>query len=318
MLQPQNLQSKTNHIQDIHTRHSIPQEPNILEIHSLTKHYPSFDLKDIHLSLPSGYVMGLIGENGAGKSTMLKALLGLINEDAGTIHIFGKDLKSWGQEIREQIGAVLGEVNLPDFFCGKEINRMMSGVYKNWDQEAFYGYLDTFHIDRKKAIKEYSRGMKVKAALAIALSHNARLLILDEPTNGLDPVAREDVMEILRNYVMDENRAVLISSHILSDLEKIADYVVFLHDGQIMMSGEKDQLLEEYKILKGSSQEIFKLASQGNVTIERYYENEFGMEALVKNIDNRPIQDGLVIEQADLEKIMLHSLKGESYDRTSV
>lgn len=304
--------------QDLNNQDSLTPESNILEIDSLTKHYPGFDLKDIHLTLPCGYVMGLIGENGAGKSTMLKALLGLINEDSGAIQIFGKDWKSCGQEIREQVGAVLGEVNLPDIFCGKEICRMMSGIYKNWNQDAFYGYLDTFHIDRKKKIKEYSRGMKVKAAIAIALSHDARLLILDEPTNGLDPVAREDVMEILRNYVMDESRAVLISSHILSDLEKIADYVAFLHDGQIMISGEKDQLMEEYKLLKGSRQEIFALAAGGKVTIERYCENEFGMEALVKNADSRQLGDGLVLEPADLEKIMLYSLKGVCYDGIAV
>lgn len=310
--------TQSNDTHDIHTPEPETSDSIILEIDSLTKRYPGFELKDIHLTLPNGYVMGLIGENGAGKSTMIKALLGLINEDAGNIRIFGRDLKSSGQEIREQIGVVLGELNLPDIFCGKEICRMMSGVYRNWNQDAFYGYLETFHIDKKKAIKEYSRGMKVKAALAIALSHDARLLILDEPTNGLDPVAREDVMEILRNYVMDESRAVLISSHILSDLEKIADYVAFLHNGQIMISGEKDQLLEDYKILKGSRQAIFELASQGKVTIERYCENEFGLEALVKNINNRLIQDDLVLERADLEKIMLYSLKGERYDRIAV
>lgn len=291
---------------------------HILDIRGLTKSYKEFTLADIELQLPGGYIMGLIGENGAGKSTLLKAVLGVVREDRGTVTLFGKTLREDETEIKNRIGVVLGELNLPDTFRGKEINTMMSKIYKNWNSETYFAYLKRFSIDKNKKIKEYSKGMKVKAALAIALSHKAELLILDEPANGLDPVAREDVMDILREFVQDEQHSVLISSHILSDLEKVSDYVTFLHGGKILLSEAKDQLLEEYRLLKGNRKEIEKLSRDGAMKVIAMSENQFGAEALVTNINQERLGRDCILEHSGLEEIMLYLLKGEGNDRINL
>lgn len=290
---------------------------NILELKNLTKHYAGFSLESVNLELPYGCIMGLIGENGAGKSTTIKAILGLLKPDAGQVVLFGEENGSGedgeriSAETKEKIGVVLGELNLPATFTGYEICRMMQGIYKNWDAEQFYQYLDQYGIDRKKKIKDYSRGMKMKAALAIALSHDAKLLLLDEPTSGLDPVAREEVLDLLRDFVMDEERSVLISSHIISDLEKTADYVAFLHQGKLILSEEKDQLLAEYKLLKGSWREIEKERENGTVELFGVKETSFNTTALVKLHGFRPERSGLLVESAALEDIMIYLIQGE-------
>lgn len=286
-------------------------ERNILEIKGLTKNYEGFSLSDINLQLPYGCIMGLIGENGAGKSTTIKAILGLINVNSGTIKIFDADWEKDGEVIRDDIGVVLGELNLPITFNSKEICRMMKGIYRNWNSETYFGYLEQFWIDKNKKIKDYSRGMKMKAALAIALSHEAKLLILDEPTSGLDPVVREDVLDVLREFVMEENHSILISSHILSDLEKTADYVTFLHKGRISLWGEKDRLLEEHRLFKGSREELDKLEAAGRVTVVGIRENSFGLEALLKDVRIPAGNRNYALEAADLEDIMLYMVKGE-------
>lgn len=284
---------------------------NILEIKGLAKNYGGFSLADIDLQLPYGCIMGLIGENGAGKSTTIKAILGLIHSDGGAIKIFGADWEKDGEAIREDIGVVLGELNLPTSFNSKEICRMMKGIYKNWNSETYFGYLEQFHIDKNKKIKDYSRGMKMKAAMAIALSHEAKLLILDEPTSGLDPVIRDDVLDILREFVMKEEHGVFISSHIISDLEKVADYVAFLHDGRIGLCEEKDRLLEEYRIFKGSREELKSLELEGKLTIVGIRENSFGLEALIKDVKVRAKDHSFALEPAGLEDIMIYMVKGE-------
>lgn len=286
-------------------------EENILRINQLTKCYDGFSLGQINLELPCGYIMGIVGENGAGKSTMIKTILGLIHADGGTVEIFGRECRMQEEEIREDIGVVFGELNLPTTFTSTEICGMMSRIYRNWDSEQYYRYLEQFHIEKKKKLKQYSTGMKVKAALAIALSHNARLLILDEPTSGLDPVVREEVMDILREFVMEEKNSVLISTHIISDLEKTADYVVFLHEGSIVLQGEKDQILAEYKIMKGSRLEIEKLREEDSLEIVALRNSEFGAEALVKHTKLRPGRTNLVLEAASLEQIMIFIVKGD-------
>lgn len=285
-------------------------EDFILEIEGLTKHYKDFTLNQLKLQMPYGCILGLIGENGAGKSTTIKAILGLIHKDGGMIRLFGKDIDSDGEEVKEHIGIVLGELNLPETFNSIEICKMMKGIYKNWNSETYYEYLRRFKIEKKKKIKDYSRGMKMKAALAIALSHEAKLLILDEPTSGLDPVVRDSVLDILREFVMVEERSVLISSHIISDLEKVADYVALLHDGNLALYGEKDMILEEYRILRGSSENIRKMGAEHAATIIGIREHSFGSEALVKDMSKNAEQYGLLAEAAGLENIMIYMVKG--------
>lgn len=287
------------------------RENNILEIRGLTKHYSDFTLQDLNLELPYGCIMGLMGENGAGKSTTIKAALNLIHRDGGTIRMFGEDIGEDNSRLRENIGIVMEGLNLPDLFKAVEVDSMMRGIYRNWDSDCFYQYLEKFHINRKKKIKEYSRGMKIKLALSIALSHNAGLLILDEPTSGLDPVVREEVLDILKEFVMDESHSVLISSHIISDIEKTADYAAFIHQGRLMLCEEKDRLLDEYRILKGSRSDIMKMEEDGGVRVAGMRENSFGAEALVKTNSSVKSKEGIVVEAASLEEIMLFLIKSE-------
>lgn len=289
----------------------MKMEKNILEIKGLTKTYGDFSLENLCLNLPYGCIMGLIGENGAGKSTTIKAILGLIRPDSGIISVFGKSGEEWLKEAKEQIGIVMGEIQLPATFNGREICRMMEGIYKNWQSDEFYRYLDQFAISSKKKIKDYSRGMKVKAALSIALSHQARLLILDEPTSGLDPLIREEVLEILREFTMDEEHSVLLSSHITSDLEKAADYVAFLHQGRLVLCEDKDQLLGEYRLVKGKKGDIEELQKEGRLKIVGLRENSFGAEGLVKNVTSQAHRRDLFLEPVTLEEIMIYFSKGE-------
>lgn len=282
---------------------------NILEIKGLTKHYGDFSLRDINLELPYGCIMGLMGENGSGKSTTIKAILNLIHRDEGKICIFGEEIGEGKARLRENLGIVMEGLNLPDIFKATEVNQMMRGIYQNWDSEHFYQYMERFNISRKKKIKEYSKGMKMKLALAIALSHGASLLILDEPTSGLDPVVREEVLDILRGFVMDEGHSALISSHIISDLEKTADYAAFIHMGRLILCEEKDRLLEEYRVIKGSPQDIKQVEKDGTITMAGIRENSFGAEALVKINGNLRTKEGMVVEAASLEKIMLFLIK---------
>lgn len=291
---------------------------NILEIKGLSKSYKEFTLADIDLLLPGGYIMGVIGENGAGKSTLIKSVLGITRKDAGTVVLFGETLKENEDAVKNRIGVVLGELNLPDSFRGKEIDIMMGRIYKNWSSETYFAYLERFAIDRNKKIKEYSKGMKVKAAMAIALSHEAELLILDEPANGLDPVAREDVMDILRDFVQDERHSVLISSHIISDLEKVSDYVTFLHNGKILLSETRDRLLEEYKLIKGSAARIRALSDEGAIRVAALTENRFGAEALVSHVKPGLLLGDCILENSGLEEIMLYLLKGEQNERINL
>lgn len=284
---------------------------NILEIKGLTKHYADFELQDLSLELPYGCIMGLMGENGAGKSTTIKAILNIIHKDKGAIRIFGEETGEENARIREEIGIVLEGLNLPDIFRAADVDIMMKGIYRNWDSGCFYQYLERFQINKKKKIKEYSKGMRMKLALIIALSHEARLLILDEPTSGLDPVVREEMLDILREFVMEEDHSVLISSHIIGDLEKIADYAAFLHRGRLMLCEEKDRLREKYRMIKGSREDIMRLEREGRLLLAGIRENSFGAEALVKISGSVKGTEEMAVEQASLEDIMLFLTKSD-------
>lgn len=224
---------------------------NALEIKNVTKTFKSFKLDNVSFTLPQGCIMGLIGENGAGKSTLIKLILDMLHKDSGTITILGKDN---GDDIRltkEEIGVVTDEVGIPECLKAEQVGKIMKHTFKNWDGAAFDNYLLKLSIPKDKMFKDFSRGTKMKLGIAAALSHKSRLLLLDEATSGLDPVVRDEVVDMLSEFTRDESHSILISSHIVSDLEKICDYVAFLHKGKLLLCEEKDRLLEEYCVVRG-------------------------------------------------------------------
>ena len=222
---------------------------NAFAIRGLTKRYDGFTLDGVTLELPEGCILGLIGENGAGKTTTIKTALNIIKKDGGEAEIFGQKVEGDIASLKEDIGIVLGEPGLSGCLTGEEVARIMEGIFARWDNAEFRRLADGLDLPLTKKYKELSQGNRMKLGIAVALSHGAKLLILDEPTNGLDPVVRDKVMEILMDFTREENHSVLISSHIVSDLEKVCDYIAFLHDGKLMLCEEKDALMEEFGVL---------------------------------------------------------------------
>ena len=251
---------------------------NALEIKNLTKSYPGFTLDNLNLTLPSGCIMGLIGENGAGKSTTIKLILDMIHKDSGSIIILGKDNTDSIELTKEDIGVVMDEVGIPECLTVKQVGNVMKNTFRNWDDAEYARLAQKLALPDKKQFKEFSRGMKMKLGIAIALSHNAKLLILDEATSGLDPVVRDEVVEMFSDFTRDENHSILISSHIVSDLEKLCDYVAFLHKGKLLLCEEKDQLLAEYGLIHCTAEEIQNLPAEA---IKYKKENPYGIEAMV-------------------------------------
>lgn len=279
---------------------------NAIEIRDLYKNYGDFQLDHVNLTLPEGCVMGLIGENGAGKSTTIHLILEAIRPDSGEILLYGEPIGSAFPALKEEIGVVLDESCFPEMLNLRDIDSIMRTVFKNWSTETFFGYTTRFGLPEKKKFKDYSRGMKMKLGIAVAMSHKAKLLILDEATSGLDPVVRDELLDLLFEFVQDEHHTILISSHITSDLEKICDYVTFMHEGRIVLSEEKDVLCERLGILKCSREQLREL-DQSAVLGAR--ESHFGAEALVER-DRVPA--GLMIDHASLEDIIVFlSKKGE-------
>ncbi len=252
---------------------------NAIEIKGLCKEYNTFKLQSLDLTLPSGCIMGLIGENGAGKSTTIKLILNAIRKDEGEITVLGKDHALHSTAIKEELGVVLDEVGFPEFVKVRDVDRMMRGIFAKWDSETFASYVHRLAIPEDKRFKEFSRGMKMKLGIAVALSHGAKLLILDEATSGLDPVVRDQVLDILCDFTRDEEHSVLISSHIVSDLEKICDYIAFLHKGKLMLCKEKDRLKEDYALVRCKSEELATLPA---CTVVGKRETPFGVEAIVR------------------------------------
>ncbi|TCT16251.1 ABC-2 type transport system ATP-binding protein [Natranaerovirga pectinivora] len=275
---------------------------NILELKDISKEYEGFKLDNINITLPSGYIMGFIGENGAGKSTTIKVILDLIHKDSGTVKILGKDSKEL-KLVKEDIGVVMDESYLPETLNLKEVNLIMKNVYKKWDKEVFKSYIDRFNLPNNKTIKDYSRGMKMKLAISIALSHDPKLLILDEATSGLDPMVRDEILDVFLEFIRDEQHSIFISSHIISDLEKVCDYITLIHKGKIVFTEEKDNLLEKYGILKCSHSEFEKINKEN---VKGVRKNQFGVEALVLK---RKISGKYVIDPANIEDIMLYHIK---------
>lgn len=279
----------------------------ILECKDVTKTYETFTLDHISFTLPKGSIMGLIGENGAGKTTTIKAILDMIKYD-GTVTVFDRKMKASPRTLKEEIGVVLSDSSFPQEMTPVQIDKVLNDIYSHWDSACFFRYCNQFSLPIHQKIKEYSRGMKMKVQIACALSHNAKLLILDEATSGLDPVVRDEILDVFLEFIQDEERSVLLSSHITSDIEKAADYVTFLHKGKILLSAEKDVLLENYALLRATPQQY---AALSNNEIVGYRKSNFSIDVLVKDKASilRRFPEA-VFDPATLEDILLYSVKG--------
>ena len=278
---------------------------NAIEIKGLTKQYQGFRLGSYDLTLPSGCILGLVGENGAGKSTTIRLIMDAITRDAGTVTVLGVDNQSPEfAGVKEDIGVVLDEAYFPEVLSAANVGKIMACTYRRWDMEKYRGYLTRFDLDDRKLIRDYSRGMRMKLAIAVALSHDPKLLILDEATSGLDPMVRDEILDIFNEFTRDPGHSILLSSHIVSDLEKICDYIAFLHKGKLMLCEEKDQLLEEYALVHLSAERFADLPEDSIVGRKN---GRFGVEALV--LRSRVPQD-LPVEHTNLEDIILFMAKG--------
>lgn len=277
---------------------------NAVEIKGLCKSYEGFKLDNLSLVLPSGCIMGLVGENGAGKSTTIRLIMDAIERDAGTVTVLGTDNKSLEFRARkEDIGVVLDEAYFPEVLTPKNVNSVMKNTYRNWDESCFFSYMARFSLPLKKPFKDYSRGMKMKLAIAVALSHDPKLLILDEATSGLDPMVRDEMLDLFNDFTRDETHSILLSSHIVSDLEKICDYIAFIHRGKLLFSEEKDGLLEQYGIVrlpKAAFEAVPPEAVKGKKV------TNFGVEALV--LKDR-ISRTIASERPSIEDIILFLAK---------
>ncbi len=220
---------------------------NVIEVKNITKDYGDFKLDNVSFSVPEGSICGFVGQNGAGKTTTIKLILDVIDADQGEIFLFGENIKKDSAKLREDIGVVFDEMGFHEFMTGKDINIMMKNIYKNWDEKVFFDYLKRFSLPTKKSCGDFSRGMRMKLQIAVALSHNAKLLVMDEPTSGLDPIVRNEMLQIFREYVAEEHHTILLSSHITGDLEKLADEVVFINGGKIILAGNKDEIMEKHE-----------------------------------------------------------------------
>ncbi len=276
---------------------------NVIEIKNATKDFGDFKLDNISFEVPEGSVCGFIGQNGAGKTTTIKLILDVLNVDAGEIYVFGQNIKDDSAKLREDIGVVFDEMGFHDFMTGKDINIMMKNIYKNWDEKMFFDYLKRFSLPAKKPCGSFSRGMRMKLQIAVALSHNAKLLIMDEPTSGLDPIVRNEMLQIFREYVLEEDHTILLSSHITGDLEKLADEVVFINGGKIVLAGNKDDIIEKHGLLKCKKDELKEISESLIVYAQS---GTYGAEALVNDRKAcTKLYPEMVIEQASLEDIML-------------
>ena len=283
---------------------------NILEIENLTKTYPDFTLDTLSFSIPQGTIMGLIGENGAGKTTTINLILNEIKKDGGIIKVFGKDNLAHEKAVKEKIGVVFDECHFPELFNAHDMERFMKDIYASWQPATYRDYLKRFGLPQDKQIKAYSRGMKVKLSFAVALSHQPQLLILDEATSGLDPVMRDEILDLLLEFVQDERNGVLFSSHITEDLEKVADYITFIHAGKLLFSKPKDELIYQYGVIKCGS-EMFNQIDQADIIA--YRKQDYEWQVLVADQEEaRRKYKKCLVDGVTLSELMLFHVKGET------
>ena len=282
---------------------------NMVEVKDLCKKYTGFELKNLNFSIPKGMIVGLIGENGAGKTTTIKTILNIINKDKGQVKIFGLDLQKNEKKIKQDIGVVLNDSYLSEYLSPKSINKIMKNFYPTWDEKLYLKYIEKFNLPLNKISKEFSSGMKMKLKIATAISHKPKLLILDEPTSGLDPVARNEILDIFQEFIEDGEHSILLSSHITSDLEHIADYIMFLNNGEIIFTKSKDELIENFGIVKCNENE-FKSINKGDYI--KYKKNKYEYDVLIENKNEfKRKYDISVIDKPTIEDIMLIYIKGE-------
>lgn len=277
----------------------------MLSIKGLNKRYSNFDVGDVSFDIPDGSVVGLIGENGAGKSTVIKCILGAVHPDGGQILFNGKRLDGLSRAERQKIAFVLDDIGLPMELNLTMLNNVLSNIFEKWDGQKFRNLTRKFNLPDKKPLKQFSKGMKMKAAIAVALSYDSQLLILDEPTSGLDPVVRDEILQMIYDYNQSENRAALISSHITTDLEKICDYIVYLHNGRVVFNEEKDKLLGTYAVYSVDEAQLKELEEGAAVKVMR---REYGTDILAVR-DKMP--GDFEYRPATLDDIMLFYSKGE-------
>ena len=279
---------------------------NAIQLSHINKSFGDFAIRDLCLEVPSGTICGLVGENGAGKSTTIRLLMGALRPDSGSARVLGSDVSSPEfRAVKEDIGVVLDEAYFPESLNAVQVGKIMAATYRQWDQGLYDGYLKRFDLPLKKQFKDFSRGMRMKLAIAVALSHQPKLLVLDEATAGLDPIVRDEVLDLFNEFTREEDHSILISSHILSDLEKLCDYIAFLHKGDLLFCEEKDRLLEEYGIFEDSRENLDCLMPEAVVARE---ETRYGgVRALVKR-DLAPA--GFRMEKPSVEDIILFLVKG--------
>ena len=283
---------------------------NIIEIKNLKKKYDDkFELGKIDISIPKGVIVGLIGENGAGKTTLIKSILNIIKIDSGEIKIFGKDYKKEEKVIKEDIGVVLDNMFFPELLNAKDINNSMKDIYKNWDSKLYFSYLKEFDLPENKPLKSMSKGMRKKLEIVTAISHKSKLLILDEPTSALDPVVRSEVLEVLQKFIEDEEHSILLSTHITSDLERIADEIIFIDKGKKVLQKSGDEIIDNYGILKC---DIDYFSNIDKKDIIAYKKTKYAYEILVNDKKQASKKyHNCVIDKITLEDLMVLVIKGE-------
>lgn len=284
---------------------------NILELQQICKSFPksNFILDKLSFSLPYGAILGFVGENGAGKTTTIGCILNTVRKDSGMVKLFGKEMRDIDTDIREKIGVVYDGDNFPSFWTAKQLSQVMEGIYTQWDNALFQKYLEDFHLPVKQKIKNYSRGMTMKLAIAVALSHHPQLLILDEATSGLDPIMRDEMLDVFLEFVQEESHSILLSSHITSDLEKVADYITFIHNGKLIMTASKNDLVYNYAVMRCKESQFLAL-DPGDIIA--YRKRDFQIDVLVNNgKEAQRKYKGSVVDHVSVDEIMLLLVKGE-------
>ena len=284
---------------------------NILELQQMCKSFPksNFILNNLSFSLPYGAILGFVGENGAGKTTTIGCILNTVRKDSGMVKLFGKEMRDIDTDIREKIGVVYDGDNFPGFWTAKQLSQVMEGIYTQWDNALFQKYLEDFHLPVKQKIKNYSRGMTMKLAIAVALSHHPQLLILDEATSGLDPIMRDEMLDVFLEFVQEESHSILLSSHITSDLEKVADYITFIHNGKLIMTASKNDLVYNYAVMRCKESQFLAL-DPGDIIA--YRKRDFQIDVLVNNgKEAQRKYKGSVVDHVSVDEIMLLLVKGE-------
>lgn len=290
---------------------------NILEVKQVSKIYKDFALRNISFQLPKGYIMGLIGVNGAGKSTLLKIIMDLVQKNSGEVFIFGKNTRNSMAEIKQDIGFVFDENHFYDHLTAEQMKRVIAPFYRNWDEVVYQFYMQKFELPSNKKMKNFSKGMKMKYSIAIALSHHAKLIIMDEPTAGLDPIVRRELLNVLQTVVMDEEVSVLFSTHVTADLERVADFITYIHEGHVFFSEEKDRLLEQYVIVKGDAGLLDSESENLFIDVEI---SALGFQGLARQREEVRFYFGneVILEKPSLDDIMYYTVQATKKTRRGV